>query len=302
MAGSRTSNKAKIAKRLVDIFEFFDEESRQVTVMDIVRRYDWPQSSTSELLASLVELGLVYKDPFSRTYSLSQRAAMLGSAFQPAIIRDGRLIQMIDGLVGQTGLAVATFGIVGIHSQLFSWRAASLHTLSGPQGLYGGQQERLSDSAAGWLLLSTIVQSRRDGMVRRLLADAASPNKSTFTEISARIASCRDHGYAVGPVGCGSGAEVAVILLPGQPEGHPLALGFVYEPSPQIDAVELINCLRHSVDRAIASAGAPQISFPGPLRESYASFEPEMATAQPILAGRSCQSGHASNRRQYGSR
>jgi DNA-binding IclR family transcriptional regulator len=285
MAGPRASNKAKLAKRLVDIFEFFDEEGREITVMDIVRRYDWPQSSTSELLASLVELGLVYKNSFSRTYSLSQRAAMLGSAFQPPIIRDGRLIQMIDGLAGQTGLAVATFGIVGIHSQLFSWRAGSLDTSSGAKGLYGGQRERLSDSAVGWLLLSTIVQPRRNGMVRRLLAEAASPDKGTFAEISARIASCHDRGYAAGPAGYGSTAEVAAILLPGQPEGRPLALGFVYEPSVQINVAELVDCLRDSADRSLGSAGAPQITFQRPVRVGHTSFEPGMATPQPILAG-----------------
>jgi hypothetical protein len=71
----------------------------------------------------------------------------------------------------------------------------------------------------------------------------------------------------------------ASILLPGQPEGHPLALGFVYEASAQINDVELINCLRDSVDRAIGWAGAPQMSFPRPLRDEVASFEPEIATA-----------------------
>src|SRR5262249_46464276 len=154
-----------------------DEESREVTVMDVVRRYNWPQSSTSELLACLVEMGLVYRNSLSRTYSLSQRAAMLGSTFQPPIIRDGRLTHMIDSLVGQTGLPVATFGMVGIHAQLFSWRTGKLRSLSDAKGPCGGEQERLTDSAVGWLLLSSIPQPRRNGMVRRLLAEAADPDK-----------------------------------------------------------------------------------------------------------------------------
>ena len=61
------SNKAKIAKRVIEVLEFFDVEHPQATVMDIVRRYNRPQSSTSELLSSLVGLGLLYKDAYSRS-------------------------------------------------------------------------------------------------------------------------------------------------------------------------------------------------------------------------------------------
>ena len=53
------SNKAKIAKRVVEVLEFFDDDHPRATVMDIVRRYDRPQSSTSELLSSLAGLGLL---------------------------------------------------------------------------------------------------------------------------------------------------------------------------------------------------------------------------------------------------
>ena len=58
-----SSNKAKIARRVIEVLEFFDDNHREATVMDIVRRCNRPQSSTSELLSSLVELGLLHKDP-----------------------------------------------------------------------------------------------------------------------------------------------------------------------------------------------------------------------------------------------
>ena len=47
------SNKAKIAKRVIEVLDFFDDSHPTATVMDIVRRYDRPQSSTSELLSTL---------------------------------------------------------------------------------------------------------------------------------------------------------------------------------------------------------------------------------------------------------
>ena len=79
---AHTSNKAKIARRVVEVLQFFDEAHPQATVMDIVRRYVRPQSRTSELLSSLVELGILYKDGQSRSYRPTPRAAMLGGSTQ----------------------------------------------------------------------------------------------------------------------------------------------------------------------------------------------------------------------------
>ena len=47
MAVGAESNKAKIARRVVEVLDYFDDEHPQATVMDIVRRYNRPQSSTS---------------------------------------------------------------------------------------------------------------------------------------------------------------------------------------------------------------------------------------------------------------
>ncbi len=252
MATTPESNKAKIAKRVVEVLEFFDTEHREATVMDIVRRYDRPQSSTSELLSSLVDLGLLYKDPCSRAYTLTPRAAMLGSISQPDIVRDGRLTTLIDRLVAQTGLGVAVFGIVGLNTQIFSWRpgARPVRTANS-RGFSGGLQDRLSDSAAGWLLLSTIAQPRRDGLVRRLNAEATEDRKFSFQEMSARVLAAHEVGSSVGPLGFGTIADSCTVLLPGQIEGRPMAVGFVYEPSAQIDPGALIQCLTEAVQHCL---------------------------------------------------
>jgi DNA-binding IclR family transcriptional regulator len=246
------SNKAKIAKRVIEVLEFFDEEHPQATVMDIVRRFNRPQSSTSELLSSLVDLGLLYKDPCSRSYSPTPRAAMLGSAVQPGAVRDGRLTGLIDRLSAQTGLGVAVLGMVGLKAQIFGWRAGK-HNLrtSGPAGFCGGQQEHLSETAAGWLLLSTVAQPRRDGMIRRLNAEAAPERKFSFPEMASRIQLSRDKNYASGVAGFGSIADITAVLLPGQPDHQPLAVGLVYEPTGQIDPAALLQSLNDAVAACI---------------------------------------------------
>lgn len=255
------SNKAKIARRVIEVLEFFDEEHPQATVMDIVRRFDRPQSSTSELLSSLVDLGVLYKDPLSRSYSPTPRAAMLGTGVQPAIVRGGQLVGMIDRLSAQTGLAVAVFGMVGLKAQIYRWRAGTRPLRAARSGVFsGGQQEHLSDCAPGWLLLSTVPQPRRDGMLRRLNAEAAADRKFSFGEMAGRVQGCRDRGYALGSAGFRSHAESTAVLLPGLPETQPLAIGFVYEPSEQIDRSKLLECLTAALTKCKEDETAEQAS------------------------------------------
>lgn len=254
------SNKAKIANRVVEVFDFFDENHTEATVMDIVRRYGRPQSSTSELLSSLVNLGLLYKDPQSRSYSPTPRAAMLGSTTQPEIVRNGQLMAMIDRLVTQTGLGVAVFGMVGLNVQIFSWHGGTSTIGTGrSQGFGSGLTERMSDSAAGQLLLSTIDQPRRDGTIRRLNAEATDDRKFAFGEMSARIEAIRDAGHSTGPAGFGSISDTCAILLPGQPKNRAIAVGFVYEPSAQIDPQALCTLLVNAVARC---SERPEFSAP----------------------------------------
>jgi DNA-binding IclR family transcriptional regulator len=245
------SNKAKIARRVIEVLEYFDDTHREATVMDIVRRYDRPQSSTSELLSSLVELGLLHKDPNSRSYSLAPRAALIGAAGQTGVVRDGRLVGLIDRLAAQTGLSVAVFGRVALKTQIVSWHTGPRASAKAVRGLYGGLQEPMSDGAPGWLLLSTIDQPRRDGVVRRLNAEANDERKFAVAEMGARLDACRDSRHARGKLGFGSQADVVAALLPGQDEAHPLAIGIVYGDEDRVSRDSLLRCLDDAIAQAL---------------------------------------------------
>jgi DNA-binding IclR family transcriptional regulator len=247
------SNKAKFAKRVIEVLEFFDEEHPQATVMDIVRRFNRPQSSTSELLYCLVEVGLLYKDPHSRSYSPTPRAAILGCAAQPSLVRDGRLTGLIDRLSAQTGLGVGVFGMVGLQVQIYSWRGGqkALRT-SNPFGICGGQKDHLSSSAAGWLLLSAVAQPRRESMLRRLNAEAAPDRKFCVSDMAARVQQCQDEGTVTGSAGFDSNAQITAYLFPDLPQNQPLAIGFAYEPNSQIDPTLLLQTLTDSVERCFS--------------------------------------------------
>ncbi len=248
-----SSNKAKIARRVIEVLEYFDDDHREATVMDIVRRYDRPQSSTSELLSSLVDLGLLCKDPYSRSYSPTPRAALLGAAGQSGIVRDGRLVRLLDRLVAQTGLSVALYAIVGLKTQIVSWRAGPRASAAATRGIYGGLQEPLCNAAPGWLLLSTVAHPRCDGMLRRLNAEAADDRKFSCSTMTARLQACRSEGHVRGPAGFGSTAGALAMLLPAELTAHPLAVGFVYGSEDRVNPESLQQCLVEAIRQAMGS-------------------------------------------------
>ena len=238
------AGKAKTAKRVIEIFEYFDDGHRQATVMDIVRRYKRPQSSTSELMANLVEMGLLYKDPLTRTYTPTPRVAILGAVAQPSAVRDGRLWTQIEKLSGQSGLSVALLGMVGPKAQVFH---GVVGARAGNAQLRGGAQASLVDTAAGLLFLSTLSSDRRDGMLRRLNAEASAERKFDLNAVRDRVEVCARDGFVVGAAGFGVSAQMCAVLAPLEAGERPLALGFVYPPSNDIHVEDLVSLLNVSV-------------------------------------------------------
>jgi len=252
MPAERDPNKSKTARRVIEILEFFDEQTRHATAMEIARRYRRPQSSTWELLSSLVELGLLYKDPGSRLFRPTPRAAMLDSSFQPRLVRDGRLSMLTDSLRAASGCATAVMGVVGLDVQIFRWiPGAEPIATTAPEGLSGGMQWPLHDCAAGWLLLSTVPPSRRDGMLRRLRAEAPDDHRFSITELGARIQTCGQQRIAVGPAGFGAEAHMVSMLLPVEAGERPMALGLVYVPDTKVDPAALAALLQRSVQTCV---------------------------------------------------
>ncbi len=109
-------------------------------------------------------------------------------------------------------------------------------------------------------MLSTISNPRRDGMIRRLNAEATIDRKFVAADMAGHIQSCREQGFATGRAGFGSIADVTAVLLPNMPDGQPLAIGFVYEPSDQIDTDGLLRTLNDAVRRCVEEPAPAPVS------------------------------------------
>lgn len=253
------AGKAKLAKRVIEVLEFLGVRDEPVTVMDIARHYGRPQSSTSELLSSLVSMGLLYKDPATRAFSPTPRLATLGAGAQPDFIRNGRLFNYMDSLARTTRKTVGLLGVVGTHVQVFRWLPGARRTM---RQVGSGSAELLSNSAAGLLLISTYAQPQARGILWRLNAEAPDEAKFNFAETLARVETCRRQGHVIGNSGFIPGAQMSAVLLPRQTGERPLALAIVGAPEGVREADALIETMRHGLQQALS--GEPDGSAPMP--------------------------------------
>jgi DNA-binding IclR family transcriptional regulator len=265
MATILESNKTKIARRVIEIFEFFDNWDGQATVMDIVRCYGRPQSSTSELLASLVEMGLLYKDQRSRTYRPTPRLATLGSSAQPEIVRDGRLFSFMDRLARSSRYSVALFGQIGTHVQIFRLSEGQRAT-GAALGVCSGSSERLSASTAGQLLLSTMPNDEAGKILRRLNAEATESEKFNYSAMLDRVALWQRQGHATGEAGFAPDMRLTAVLLPAGARDRALAAGVIYPAAATIDADSLVATLRNGIEQCSAELGPQSAPVPALMR------------------------------------
>src|SRR3546814_17571098 len=80
MGRSLEAKSIKSAQRVFEVLEYFDEEHPEASVTDISRRYNYPQSSASELLSYMVHLGYFRRSRNGRRFRLSSEERRVGKA------------------------------------------------------------------------------------------------------------------------------------------------------------------------------------------------------------------------------
>lgn len=253
------ASKATMARRLVQVLQLLDDLGRPATAKELCLRGDWPDSSTRDLLAVMVECGLLYRNDKGRTFQPTPRAAWLGEGAQPALVRHGRLVRLADSLAAQAGLDVAVLGMVEARVQIF-WRlGAAPEGVDDPDAppFVSGAKASLADCAAGWLMLSTLPKDRRAALLRRLSAEAAGGRSFRPADVEAQVAACQRDGFAHGPAGFGVGARMCAVLAPVRPGEPPLAIGFVFRRCDQVDPAAAADLLRRSLRTNLSADLAP---------------------------------------------
>jgi len=205
------SRTIKSAQRVLEILEYFDQDRRYATVMDMSRTLDYPQSSTSELLRCLTRLGYLHYNRFRRTYSPTARVALLGAWVTPSLFRGGPVLSAIDEMAELTSETV-------ILSTSNNYVVQHLHVIhgSGPHAVdaHGGDTRPVLHSPEGKLILSSYQTEHIRLAVHRLNAEEPDISRHVrVAETLVEMAALRERGWAI-EADHDSGVGSVAVLLP----------------------------------------------------------------------------------------
>lgn len=242
----------KTARRVFEILDFFDEVRRPVGLKELVERLDYPLSSASALLKSMVALGYLDYDRYSRTYMPTMRMAALGSWVQGALFGEGEVHELMRHMSEVTSETIT----LGTQSDLF---AQYIHVVPSPLPiqfvLKPGDVRSVAASGLGWLLLSARSDDEIDQLLRRInLAEKNPARRISLPDLMEKIRAVRRDGYVVSRHTVVSGGGIIAMLLPARRHGRVLAIG-VNGPVERLDARQdfIVGELRKAIDHYLGS-------------------------------------------------
>lgn len=221
------SRTIKSAHRVLEILEYFDQDRRVATVMEMSRTLNYPQSSTSELLRCLTRLGYLHYNRVRRTYSPTARVALLGAWVKPSLFRGGPVLSAIDDIAKLTGETV-------LLSTSTNYVLQHLHVIHGNSeraiDAHAGDELPILHSTQGRLLLSSYRNDSIRSAVHRLNAEELDPVRHVrMAELLSEFAVLRDKGWTIEQDRDGVGC--VAVLLPFGRNMDRLTVSIVAEPS-----------------------------------------------------------------------
>ncbi|WP_454754202.1 IclR family transcriptional regulator [Cupriavidus necator] len=246
----------KTSKRVVEIFEAFEIVQRPMALKDFTERFGYPPSSASALLKSLVALGYLDYDRFSRTYMPTMRIASLGSWIQPALFgQDENVLRLMQQLSDEFGECTTLSAqsdlyvqyVYLIPSRLPIWYSVPIGTV-----------RPIARSGSGWVMLGARTNAEIDDLVRRINFHEPDPaRKVKLPELMALVEQGRRDGYLFNKHTLEPGAGGICMVLPERRLGRLFALA-VSGPVDRLESKQdrVIDAMRQGI--AKLRSAAPQ--------------------------------------------
>lgn len=216
-------NRVKSAQRVLQVLEYFDEIRRDASVMDIARALSMPQSSTTELLRTLVDMGYLSYKVEGRRYMPTHRVALLGSWIQSQLFSGGRLVRMMEEL-GETTHETVILGEYSGLSVRYIYVVQSRMTMRlhvGP-----GTVRPLALSGMGQLFLSSFPEDLVKTLLKRINSERANGEPIIdYPKLEGELRDIRKKGYHLLTKGVNPGAGIVAMMLPQTEDSLPLAIG-----------------------------------------------------------------------------
>jgi DNA-binding IclR family transcriptional regulator len=213
----------KTARRLFEVLEYFDEIQQPISLKDISAHFAYPVSSASALLKSMVVMGYLDYDGYSRTYMPTMRIALLGNWVQGALFGEGRILALMKHMNDVTHETIA----IATQSDLF---LQYIHVVPSTYPiifhLKPGTVRPLARSGLGWLLLSARSDEMIEKLLRRINVEEEDRKlRIALPDLMVRIREIRRQGYVFSEHTVTVGVGVIGMLLPIRRHGRILAIG-----------------------------------------------------------------------------
>jgi DNA-binding IclR family transcriptional regulator len=246
--------KAKGVRRTIAVLQALAQSNNGVSVMELSRAASIPQSTTSELLNAMVDMGVLVKDSNSRCFRATPLLASLGISAQPEPSRVANLFRKMDALACRTGLTVGLFGILEANLLLYritdcitdehsNERSAEL-CKRGSKIIRNSPPVLLTESAIGHILLSSLGEERARKMIWRIRAQNGNRGDLDYARVHHHVSTGLIHGVCSGASGYNETWDATAILLPSEPEWQSFALAAIYPNSLSLNTDELTETLR----------------------------------------------------------
>ncbi|OXI49080.1 IclR family transcriptional regulator [Burkholderia aenigmatica] len=202
----------KSAQRVLELLEYFADVRRPASIKEICQSLGYPQSSTSVLMKSLVDLGYFDYEQRTRMYVPNLRLALSTSWIQEEMYSTQSLLRLMGDVQQRTGHAV----MIGAQDGVF---VRYLHVLQANDrsrfALKSGALRPLFRSAAGKMLLTT----KTDREIELLLHRANVVEQDVLLRLdlaTAReeIVRVRLDGYSMSRGTATPGGAALAVLLP----------------------------------------------------------------------------------------
>lgn len=210
----------KSALRVLEVLEHFASIERSATVSELARALDYPQSSTSMLVRTMIEQGYL-AEADGRRILPTARVAMLGRWLDTRVT-DGRIHQLMGDLGQETGEII----LLGIPSDCNAIYAEAIPATN-PMRLHipRGTTRPIEASGLGLMLLSAMDDVEIARKVERAASLRPEGQRVPLGVVMAEVAAIRRDGYSRSVDRIAPGAGIVCVLLPGATRDHPVALG-----------------------------------------------------------------------------
>lgn len=229
----------KSAVRALEILEFFDRRRGPASVGDIAADLNYPQSSTSALMRSLVKVGYLTYDAHRRAFMPTHRVPLLGSWLGAPFFQEGPVLSAARIIAERTGFAV---GIARRNNNRLQWMHACASTDMSAEDIFASAPT-LTQSAIGLSLMAALDDGQIRSLLHRLNAEVVDLSEVVRPgDMMEQIAAFRRDRHAFRRV---DGLAMLAMTAPVPCGGEPVAIAML-DPSGRLadqltDAVEFMR-------------------------------------------------------------